>query len=226
MNRVLVTSVLSIAVLIAPAIGGEISDTEKGYRFTLPDNWESQKNPIVGIAISVRSPDRKETGGNCNVVAVEDEATKELTQSELDARLSTEITEEFWKAMLANVKGLKSTKIDKSGNRDQRGRKVFFLKATSEYAAGEKSLVATQLIDVHAVPGRGYMVTCTALAEQFDREASNFDAIMTSFEPLPQTFLTVRAPLPWVVTRAGHARALAQAASQSVDSGAFVAKAR
>jgi hypothetical protein len=219
MIRTLLCTALSAAILIAPAMSGEIADTESGFRFTVPDTWESVKRPIPGIAIIVASPDRKETGGNCNVLVLEDEATKSMTQAEIETRLTAEVNEQFWKTSIAGAEGLQSMKIDKWGDKTQRGRKVFYLKATNVFERGGKVATVTQLMDMHIIPGRGYFMTCTALATQFDKEASTFETIMASFEPMPETFLTVRAPTPWVATRAGHGRALARAGSEGIKTG-------
>lgn len=220
MIRTLVCTAVAAAMLIAPAMSGEIADTESGFRFTIPDDWQSLKRPVQGIAIIVAAPVQSEIGGsNCNVLTIEDEATKSMSQGEIETRLSAEINEEFWKTSIGTAEGLKSTKVEKWGDRTQRGRKVFYLKATNVFERSGTTLTVTQLMDMHVIPGRDYFMTCTALATQFDKVASTFETIMASFEPVPEAFLTVRAPSPWVVTRAGHGRALAAASSQSIKAG-------
>lgn len=226
MIRTLAGTAVSIALLITPAVSGEISDTESGYRFTVPDGWISQKRPVPGISIIIGSPQRAETGGNCNVLVVEDEATKSMTQADVEKGLAAEVNEQFWRTSLSSAEGLKSMKIDKWGDKAQRGRKVFYLEATNEFVRSGATITVKQLLDMHVIPGRGYLMTCTALASAYDKEAKNFETIMASFEPMPETFMTVRAPSPWVTTRTGFGRMLARVGSEGVKIGATRSQAR
>jgi len=111
------------------------------------------------------------------------------------------------------VKQIKSTTIDNWGERTQRGRKVFFVKATSEVEVPGVSLVVTQLLDLHPTPGTVFAVTCTALAAGFAREEKDFETVMTSFEPLPDmTVAAFRAPGNLGAVRAVVAKASGDAA--------------
>ncbi|MEQ1864145.1 MAG: hypothetical protein ABL996_05775 [Micropepsaceae bacterium] len=180
--------------LAASAFAGELNDPNNRFRITVPDGWTTEPKPDIDIvALIVGSPRKAETRGNCNVVIAPNQLTG-LTQEQIDQQLSAVVSADFWKATLAKVKEIKSTTIDDWGIREQRGRKVYYVKATSE-ASAIASLFVTQLMDLYTMPGQSFAVTCTARKEFFEREAADFAAIMASFEPLPDlTVASVRMP--------------------------------
>lgn len=174
-------------VLVAGSVhAGEFSDDAKTFRLRAPDGWITEKPPMEGISLVVVSPRRSSTGGNCNVIVSPVEATAMMSQAEVEAQASAEITEELWRQELSKSSIIKSFEILESGNRTQRGRKVFFVKINAEYIGG---ITLTQLQDIHPTPGRFYIVTCTAATPVFDREEGDILAIMTSFEPLPSAIV-------------------------------------
>jgi hypothetical protein len=63
---------------------------------------------------------------------------------------------------------------------------VFYAKITSTVVGRDGKLSLTQRMEVQGIPGRLYVVTCSALSKGYDREAADFDAILESFEPIPQ----------------------------------------
>jgi hypothetical protein len=198
---------IAILTLTATAVtAGEYTDVNSTFRLTKPDDWAAAAPPIDGIAVVITSPRRADTGGNCNVAVVPVEATKSMTQAEIEASMSAEFTQEGWKEGIKTVRGFKSTNVEKFGDRMQRGRKVFFVKATSDFVIGTEALSVTQLQDFHPIPGRLYVVTCTARAAGFETEAAHFDMIMTSFEPIPHMTVSAdRGTVPSRMVKPGRA---------------------
>lgn len=231
MLRTLSCALATVILAATFALAGEITDVDNTFRFTVPEGWTKEAPPIPTLALVVVSPRRPETGGNCNVVAAPDETTKSMSQSELESLVSGQINEKFWKDAIGGVEGAKSTTIDKWGDKTQRGRKVFYVKATSDYVIAGHALTVTQVMDLHAIPGRTYAVTCTALADGFAREASDFESIMASFEPTPElTVAAVRGRAPSSIASAGRgpviAHAAAKVASEALEAGFERARAR
>lgn len=184
MLRTLTGAVAALA-LAAPLLAGEIIDTNLRFRFMTPDGWTTEAPPTDAVAVVVASPRKPDTRGNCNVVAGAN-GTQGMSQTQLEEMASPQFTEAFWKSTLANVKLFKTSKVDNFGERQQHGRKVFFVKSTSQAELLGQTLTVTQLMDIHLTPGQSFAVTCTALADAFDREARDFETIMVSFEPTPQ----------------------------------------
>lgn len=225
MFRTTACAIAALALTGTAAMGGEYTDANSTFRFTKPDSWTTETPPIDRVAVVVVSPRRVETGGNCNIVVVPVEETKSKTQAEIEAELSGQFNEEAWTAGLKSVKGFKSTKIETLGDRTQHGRKVFYVKATSEFVVGNATIAVTQLQDFHAIPGRVYVVTCTARATAFETEATDFEMIMTSFEPIPyMTVAAGRTSAPSSIARPSRApaviQAVAEASSYSLEAGA------
>ena len=187
---------VAFAAVLSTATAGEFTDAERRFRLSAPDGWVTERSPGEPIALVISSPRKPETRGNCNVFAGKNELAGK-SQAEVD-QMSSELVnnEAFWKGALGSVPIFKSTKIDKFGVRDADGRKVFFVKATSRAESNGVSLNVTQLQDMHPTPGMTYAITCTVMAEKFDREEEDFTAILESFAPSAGAMVSwMRAPL-------------------------------
>ncbi|MBP6012704.1 MAG: hypothetical protein KBA31_10790 [Alphaproteobacteria bacterium] len=176
--------------LAGTAYAGEFRDLNNRFSLTAPDGWTSEAPPAPAVALVVASPRKPETGGNCNVVLA-DNPLKGQTQAEIDQQLASVINAEFWKTMIGQAKMFKSINIDDWGTREQRGRNVHYVKATSEIDAGGTTLSVTQLMNLYVMPGQSAAITCTARTEAYDREEGDISSIMNSFEPRPD--MTVAA---------------------------------
>lgn len=210
---------LSVFVLAqTPALAREIADADNAFRVTVPDNWSQIPSPSSAVALVVASPRVAETGGNCNVALTLDATSRGKTQAEVDAEASTQINDQFWLAVLGSTRLFKSTTIDSSGDRMQRGRKVFTVKATSELASAPAKI--TQLLNMHPMPGQVFVTSCTARTEKFALEEADFDAILSSFDPSAE--LTVSLPHPgsfWGTVRPATARIAAPVVGRAIDAG-------
>lgn len=225
MFRFTTCAVAAFMVMAATAAARDIVDPNNTFRLSTPDGWTSETPPTPMVAVVVVSPRRPETAGNCNVISAPDETTKKLSQAEAEAMFDGKINGEFWKASLAAAPGFKSVTIDKWGDKTQRGRKVFYMRSTSDVAIGDRALTVTQLADFHVVPGRIYLVTCTALAQAVAREDADFASIMESLEPIPDILvssLRPRGPMPF----AANVRPAALAAREALNLGAWRASRR
>lgn len=227
MLRTTICAVAAMALAVT-ATAGEYADVNGTFRVTVPDDWTTHTAPVAGIALVTASPRLKETGGNCNFAVLEIEQTKSMTQAQVESEFATTFTEEAWKAEISQIKGLKSTTVEDLGNKTQRGRKVFFVTATSEFVIGATTLAVKQLQDFHPIPGRVYVVTCTALSAGYEQEAANFAGIMTSFEPIPYMTVSANHTLAPSLPGQGVAmtRTAAKAAAVSVEAGALRSRAR
>ena len=189
MFRTIAGAVAALA-LVTSAHAREMTDANNQFKVTVPDTWTSETPPVPAISLIVVSPRKPETGGNCNVVVAAN-PMKGMTQAEIDQQLSSAINADFWKAMISQTKIFKTVNIDDWGTREQRGRKVYYVKATSQVEAGGNAFSITQLMDLYPMPGTTAGITCTARTEGLELEAADFASIMGSFEPRPD--MTVAA---------------------------------
>jgi hypothetical protein len=227
MFRIVACAMAALALTATAATAAEYTDANNTFRLKMPDDWTTERPPIETVAVVIVSPRRVETGGNCNVVLAPVEATKSMSQAEIEADLSGQFNEEYWKAEFRGAGGFKSTTIEKHGERMQHGRKVFFVKATSEFVAGDITLFITQLVDYHAIPGRVYAVSCTVRQTGFEREVADFEMIMTSFEPIPyMTVAAGRTSAPSRVAGPSRAPAIVQAVTKTSSDALEVGAAR
>ncbi|NOT39680.1 MAG: hypothetical protein HOP13_04230 [Alphaproteobacteria bacterium] len=178
-----ISTALFVFALAAPVAAGEFSDAERRFRLTAPGGWVQEASPDKMIGLIIASPRNATTGGNC-LVGVSANELGGRTQAEVDELAAGAVNNEaFWKSVMAGISLYKSSTIEKWGARDQDGRKVFFMKATSTAELNGVSITLTQLQDLHPVPGTTYSVTCSVFAPVFEAEAKDFDTIMASFRP-------------------------------------------
>lgn len=175
-----VLATLAVAATIASA--AELSDAANTFRLRAPDGWTAEP-PSIQLSLAVTSPRKPATGGNCTIVTGSDES-QSMSQAEFDDFLATQVNEGFWRTVAFSIAGVRSGTVE-GGGKSRRGRMVYFAKLTSTVATSDGTLSLTQLMEVQGIPGRLYVVTCTALTTGFDRDAADFEAIMTSFEPVP-----------------------------------------
>lgn len=197
--------VATLAVAAATAFAADLSDTSNTFHLKAPDGWNVEP-PSVQLALALTSPRKAETGGNCTIVTATDGTSKTTSQAEFDDFLATQINEGFWKAVIGGTGGLQSASVE-GGAKQRRGRQVFYAKVTSTFATADGPLAVTQRMDVQGIPGRLFVVTCTARKSGFDREAADFETILESLEPQP--FVPARkqslGPTPKITSVVGAA---------------------
>lgn len=181
MFRIAACALAAMAVAATASHAADLSDAANTFRVTVPDGWVAEP-PAIQVSLAVTSPRKPETGGNCTIVTGSDKTSKATSQAEFDDFLATQVNEPFWRTVASSINGVRSGTVE-AGGKTRRGRMVFFAKLTTTIATSDGTLSLTQLMDVQGIPGRLYVVTCTALTKGFDREAADFEAIMTSFEP-------------------------------------------
>lgn len=219
MLRTLLVMLSAFLAAQTSAVAREIVDPNNAFRLTIPDTWSQIPSPSSAVALVVASPRVAETGGNCNVALTVDATSKGKTQAQVDADASAQINDQFWLAVLGSTRLFKSTTIDSIGDRMQRGRKVFTVKATSELSGAP--LKITQVLNMHPMPGQVFVTSCTARTEAFSLEEADFDAILASFDPSGE--LTVSASRRgsfWGQARPATARIAAPVVGRAVDAGA------
>lgn len=195
---------------------------DMGGRFivNVPAGWTANV-PAAGseseIALMMASStDEKVKGGACFVAVKQMSNTRDAAQADLDEAFGEVMTDKFWKSVF-EASGIKDAKIENSGNRMQKGRKVFYVVATvTAQEAGGAAELATGRQEVHPVPGSLQFVQCVAAKSIYKQMEPAFNAIFASFEPKPnQLIVQVPAtPAPSVLTLAategGTTRVIAQ----------------
>jgi hypothetical protein len=195
-------------------------DMDGRFIVNVPEGWTtsvpaaSSESEIALMMAS--SADEKVKGGACFVAVKQMSNTRDAAQADLDEAFSDVMNDKFWKSVFA-ASGIKDAKIETSGNRMQKGRKVFYVVATvTAQEAGTAPELATGRQEVHPVPGSLQFVQCVAAKSIYKQMEPAFNAIFASFEPKPNQ-LIVQAPAkttPSVLTLAasqgGTTRVLAQ----------------
>lgn len=215
MLRMLAVGLVGLLAAL-PATAGNFTDDTNRFKLSAPDGWVTEPSPDPIVAIILASPRKADTRGNCNV-AVSANQMVGKTQAEVDNELSGMVNEQFWRVLLGQVKFFKKTTIDKTGDKDQGGRKVFFVQSTSDVEVPGSAFTVTQLVNLHVLPGQTFFVTCSALAASFATESPDFDTILASFEPRPD--MTVAATR-WSINREYLREATARSGAEAAAAGA------
>lgn len=163
------------------AVAADLTDAANTFHVKIPNGWNAEP-PSIQLSLAVTSPRRPETGGNCTFVTGSDES-KSMSQTEFDDFLATQVNEGFWRTVASSISGVREGTVD-GGGKTRNGRMVFYAKITSKVVGRDGTFSLTQRMEVQGVPGRLYVVTCSALSGGYDREAADFDAILESFEPV------------------------------------------
>jgi len=192
--------------------GRFIVNVPEGWTTTVPKS-DGESEIALMMASSV---DEKVKGGACFVAVKQMSNTREAAQADLDEAFGEVMNDKFWKSVFA-ASGIKDAKIENSGNRMQKGRKVFYVVATVTAQDGTSAVeLATGRQEVHPVPGSLQFVQCVAAKSIYKQMEPAFNAIFASFEPKPNQ-LIVQAPamgkpsvLTLAATEGGTTRIIAQ----------------
>src|SRR5258706_2604817 len=124
-------SALALGLVAVPAAAAEtVRDTEHNFRVTVPAGWESTKNPSDDIRIAMGSPNRKETGGNCNVVTAAHPQSKAMSPAQIESELDTQLNEAAWASLFKAIIFFDSVVVEKSGSEQMNGRKAYYAVVT------------------------------------------------------------------------------------------------
>src|SRR5262249_47380058 len=114
MLRSVLTSV--VAFTLAGALAAQAADkreVENLFRVNVPAGWQDQPAPAAAMKLLITSPRLSETGGNCNVIAIEADELKGADQATLDAAGAEVFTSEFWQKEFSDA-SMQNSKIEKS----------------------------------------------------------------------------------------------------------------
>lgn len=187
MRRSLSAAVLfSLSLAPAFADGTQFRDSEGRFTVNVPAGWQAATPEQKGsMALFMASPPVEgdtSTSGICMVMADATPQTKDTPQAELDEAFAQVLTGDFWKRSLA-AGGLKDIVVQDSGQKVQRGRKVYYFVATASVKDAEGTFEATSKQVVHVVPGSLYFVQCSATKAAYPMMSPTFEKIFASFEP-------------------------------------------
>jgi hypothetical protein len=228
MVRVIICMFAALLLAGLPAQAGDFTDKNNTFRLTVPEGWTVQ-TPPPQLAVVVTSPRVADTGGNCNALTGAEEGTRTMSQAEVEADVGKHITPEFWKTSIMANKMFKSTTVEASGDKVQRGRKVFFVKTRSDVELNGVAFKVVQLANLHVIPGRFYLSTCTVEAVALDQESADFETVLTSFEPIPEATvasLSNRAPVTLSHNHQARAHAVIGGTARAFEMGAVGARPR
>jgi PsbP len=188
------TAFVVFGSLTAAADGTQYRDTEGRFTLTVPTGWSAQRPKSEQIAVVLMSPIQEESkGGICLVMVRDIPQTRKMSQAELDEAFTPILTEEFWKKAFEAAGG-SNVNVDEAGQKDQRGRKVYYVVATVGATDPEgKAVKATGKQMLHIVPGSMQFVNCTTVQDMYSAMSPQFEAIFASFEPKVNEYL-VQAP--------------------------------
>ncbi len=177
---------LMFSLSLAPAFAADgtlFRDAEGRFTVRVPTGWQSAIPEQKGsLAVLMASPQGAETAGMCMVIADPTPQTKDTPQTELDEAFAQVLTGDFWKRSLA-AGGLKDVVVQDSGQKMQKGRRIYYFVATATAKDAEGVFEATSKQVVHVVPGSLYFVQCSATKAAYPVMSPTFEKIFASFDP-------------------------------------------
>lgn len=182
------SAALLFSLSLAPAFadGTQFRDSEGRFTVNVPAGWQAatpeEKGSLAVLLASPRDEANVNSGGICMVMADATPQTKDTPQAELDEAFEQVLTGDFWKRSLA-AGGLKDIVVQDSGQKIQRGRKIYYFIATATVKDAEGVFQATSKQVVHVVPGSLYFVQCSATKTAYPTMSPTFEKIFASFEP-------------------------------------------
>lgn len=182
----LVSAVLAffaLGIAGAAAEGTTYNDPNGRFSLTVPTGWTAQKPDGEGIAVFLTSPTDQEIGGACFVMVRDLPQTRKMKQADLDEAFGAALTEDFWKKAFAAA-GVKDVQIEDSGQKDQNGRKIYFVVATIAGTTKDGVVAkATAKQVLHVVPGSLQFVQCMTMQAMYQTMTPQFEAVFASFDP-------------------------------------------
>jgi hypothetical protein len=182
---------LALIVFGSPTAAADTKHRDPDGRFVLmvPDGWTASQPKDHDVALMIASPAKDDAGGACYIAVREMPNTRETAQADLDEAFGEVLTVEFW-TKLFQASGIDDVKIETTGDRMQRGRKVYHVVATVG-AKGQDgtALLATGRQEVHPVPGSLQFIQCVAAQKIYPQMEPQFTKIFASFEPKPNQLL-------------------------------------
>jgi hypothetical protein len=184
MLRTLVISVFALA-FAAVAAQAESREVDNLFRLQVPSGWQDRRSPAPEMKLLITSPRFTETGGNCNVIAVDVPELQTADQATLNEAGEQVFTEDFWQEQVSKFQ---NSKIEKTGKRQQGARQVYSLRFSADFPTPNGATIRVdEQQDVHLVAGRMLMVTCGVRTAQAEREKDDIATVLTSFEPVVET---------------------------------------
>jgi hypothetical protein len=187
MLRAILTGLSVVALGLGTVQSGAaetVRDTDHNFRVSVPAGWESTKNPSDEIRIVMGSPNRKQTGGNCNVVTAAHPQSKTMSPAQIETELD-QLNDAAWASMFKAIIFFDNVVVEKSGSEQMNGRKAYYAVVTLDAVSPGAPLRAIKLKQYwHVIPGEMFIVTCSATQDGYAQEEDSFKTVFDSFAPL------------------------------------------
>lgn len=183
-------ALVTLGSFAAAAADTKHRDPDGRFVVTVPSGWTVAKPKDTDIALMMASETTdNDKGGACYIAVRDMPNTRDTAQAELDEAFGHVLTVEFW-TKLFQASGIEDVKIETTGDRVQRGRKVYHVVATVAAKSQDgAALLAVGRQEVHPVPGSLQFIQCVAAQAVYPQMEPQFTKIFASFEPKPNQLL-------------------------------------
>jgi hypothetical protein len=196
MLRLIAMLIASLSLCAAPTFAKNFDDGAGRFAVAVPDGWQAEapKNASGELALIMVGAEGKPFIGICIVTVGATPETKSMSQAEIDAALSAELNENFWKnAMKAGAGTGATMDVESAGSRESARRRVHYAVIVAEGKAKDGTVKKTKgKFEVHALPGMMHGIICMTSAENYDVASVDFETIFLSYEP--KSGLVAEAP--------------------------------
>jgi hypothetical protein len=166
------------------AAGAPYADREKGFTVEVPEGWTTQPSNDFPLDLALLSPRAETTGGVCLLMSQERKITKNMTQTELNAVVVEQASENFWRTILTSDKAVQVTDMTIKIAHETRGERTVGRASVSLTATSANATQPLQFeMMLQAVPGYSYMTHCAAKQDQVAAEAADIKTVIDTHTP-------------------------------------------
>ncbi|MCE9524165.1 MAG: beta/gamma crystallin family protein [Alphaproteobacteria bacterium] len=189
-----IPSLLLLLTLTAPAAlaDNQYEDPAGRFSVSVPEGWLAGKPSDTKIAALLFKPITPEIPAVCAVVVTASPLSASVSQADLDAAVSKEMTKEFWEATFKALGG-QDIVVGDVGSREQRGRNIQYAGVEFTTKAPDGKLIRLKLREeIHPIPGIVHEIACTTQADSYELASADFTTVFASYTP--KSGLIAQAP--------------------------------
>jgi hypothetical protein len=177
MLRSFAVAVAFLAFALPAAHAKTYDDPQGRFSVNIPDGWTTGRPTHPEFVLAIGKEEGEEKRGIClvSVKAVPEMASAK--QSEIDEAFTQIATKEFWEAAFKSA-GATDVTVESAGNRDQDGRKVFYVVVTLV----REGIKVRGKQNLHAIPGSLQFINCAARDEIYAEFDKDFESIFESYK--------------------------------------------
>ena len=191
MRRTIATLLFAL-VMLTPAHAEVYKDPDGRFNVTRPDGWIAmpvEDRKIVTFGFAHEKTEAAPFESFCIGLYMEAPRTRSASQQELNDALDSQLTPDFWQKAMKSADANFTMTVNSSGSREQGGRKIHNVVFTGTGTKNGETKSAKGKTELHFVPGSLHFVMCMSPTESFEAASPGIEAILTSYEPHPDTLV-------------------------------------